>query len=122
MVLYPEIQSIAQSELDHVVGAHRLPTFEDRDQLPYVSALLKEVLRWIPTLPLGTLGSVIIAIYPKRQSTNIGLEISTAVPHRAVKDDIYKGYHIPANASVIGNTWYVLVLFVYLLLLSDVSL
>ncbi|KAI0066963.1 cytochrome P450 [Artomyces pyxidatus] len=84
MTLYPEAQKRAQIELDRVLGAgERLPTFADKDDLPYVAALVKEVLRWIPVLPL-------------------------AVPHRAVADDQYKGYHIPAGATVMGNTWAIL--------------
>jgi cytochrome P450 len=52
MTLYPDIVSRAQAELDTVTGGERLPTFEDRDQLPLINAILKEVLRWIPVLPL----------------------------------------------------------------------
>ncbi|KAI9448530.1 cytochrome P450 [Lactarius indigo] len=55
MTLYPEIQRKAQEELDAVVGTHRLPTIDDRDKLPYLNALLKEVLRWGPATPLGLL-------------------------------------------------------------------
>ena len=60
-------------ELDAVVGPNRLPTFEDRDSLPYVECVVQEVLRylffsfvlpldiraysllprWFPTVPLG---------------------------------------------------------------------
>ena len=53
MVLYPEVQKKAQAELDSVIGMGRLPGFEDRDRLPYVSALCKEVHRWHPAGPLG---------------------------------------------------------------------
>ena len=81
MTLHPEAQKRAQAELDTVLG-DRLPTFADRDDLPYVTAVMKEVFRWIPVLPL-------------------------AVPHRTVNSDQYKGYFIPAGASVFGNTWYV---------------
>ncbi|KAF8210797.1 cytochrome P450 [Mycena galopus ATCC 62051] len=42
----PGAQRKAQSEIDTVIGRDRLPDFRDRDSLPYVSALLKEVLRW----------------------------------------------------------------------------
>lgn len=47
MVLYPEVQSKAQAELDKVVGDKRLPVFNDRDSLPYIDALVKEVLRCV---------------------------------------------------------------------------
>jgi cytochrome P450 len=80
MTLHPEAQKRAQAELDAVLD-DRLPTFADKDNLPYVTAVMKEVFRWIPVLPL-------------------------AVPHRAVKQDRYKDYHIPAGASVLGNAWY----------------
>ena len=55
MNLYPEAQKKAQEEIDAVVGTHRLPTIDDRDRLPYVNGLLKEVLRWGPATPLGLL-------------------------------------------------------------------
>lgn len=45
MLLYPDTQRAAQDELDRVVGQNRLPTLEDRESLPYVTALTKEVLR-----------------------------------------------------------------------------
>jgi len=54
MVLYPEVQTRAQQELDSVVGRDRLPEFIDRPQLPYINALVKELFRWNPVAPLGT--------------------------------------------------------------------
>ncbi len=45
MLKYPEVQRCAQEEIDRVVGNDRLPSFEDRDQLPYIDALCLEVLR-----------------------------------------------------------------------------
>lgn len=45
MLLYPEIQSKAQAEVDRVIGKDRLPDFSDEPSLPYVTALVKEVLR-----------------------------------------------------------------------------
>jgi cytochrome P450 len=82
MTLHPEAQKRAQAELDAVLG-DRLPTFADKEDLPYVTAIMKEVFRWIPVLPL-------------------------AVPHRAINADRYKNFHIPAGASVLGNAWYVI--------------
>ncbi len=43
----------AQAELDRVVGADRLPTFEDEDELPFIRAIVKETLRWRPIAVLG---------------------------------------------------------------------
>ncbi|KAH7890379.1 cytochrome P450 [Phlebopus sp. FC_14] len=83
MLLYPQVQAKAQAELDCVIGPGRLPDFNDRPLLPYVSAIVKEVLRWNPVAPLG-------------------------LPHMVTKDDIYNGYFIPAGAIIIGNTWTIL--------------
>ncbi|KAG6328751.1 hypothetical protein ID866_10338 [Astraeus odoratus] len=53
MTLFPEIQKKAQAEIDAVVGSERLPTFADRERLPYIDAIVKEVLRWHVIFPLG---------------------------------------------------------------------
>lgn len=63
MVLHPEVQSRAHAELDALLGSplsssedselHRLPTTKDRGQLPFVDAIMKEVWRWNPSVPLG---------------------------------------------------------------------
>ena len=46
MILYPEVQRHAQEEVDRIVGSGRLPEFGDRENLPYVEAILKECLRY----------------------------------------------------------------------------
>jgi len=79
MLFFPEAQMKAQQELDCVLEG-RLPEFSDEAALPYVSALVKEVLRWKPTSPIG-------------------------VPHLSSEDDVYAGYHIPKGALVIANAW-----------------
>lgn len=53
MVLHPDAQSRAQAEIENVVGTGRLPDFGDEKSLPYVSALVEEVLRWHPVAPVG---------------------------------------------------------------------
>ena len=50
MVLYPEVQKRAQDELDQVVGVDVLPTFDDRLNLPYINAIVKETLRYLVTV------------------------------------------------------------------------
>jgi cytochrome P450 len=59
MVLNPEVQKRAQEELDTVIGHGRLPTMDDRSRLPYMDALLLEVLRYHPIGPMGTFLSVL---------------------------------------------------------------
>jgi cytochrome P450 len=53
ITMYPEVQKKCQAELDAVVGNSRLPTFADRDSLPHLATMLKEVIRWGPTTPLA---------------------------------------------------------------------
>ncbi|KAF5379337.1 hypothetical protein D9757_007605 [Collybiopsis confluens] len=53
MCLYQKTQRKGQEELDRVVGRDRLPTFEDRNSLPYVEAIYREVMRLHPAVPLG---------------------------------------------------------------------
>ncbi|KAI0050256.1 cytochrome P450 [Auriscalpium vulgare] len=77
---YPAIQERAQAELDAVTGGTRLPSFEDRPNLPYVNALCKEVLRWRMVAPSG-------------------------VPHASMEDDVYEGYFIPKGSMIIANAW-----------------
>jgi len=55
MALHPEVAKRARAELDEVVGTDRLPTFEDRESLPYINALVKEVFRWYTVVPAGLL-------------------------------------------------------------------
>ena len=53
MVLYPEVQAKAQADIDRVIGKDRLPDFDDRSELPYLDAIVRETLRWHPAGPLG---------------------------------------------------------------------
>lgn len=45
LIAFPEVVTKAHEELDRVV-ADRLPQFEDSPNLPYIRAMVKEVLRW----------------------------------------------------------------------------
>ncbi|KAG5350454.1 hypothetical protein C0989_010974, partial [Termitomyces sp. Mn162] len=47
MVCHPEVQRKAQTELDSVLPPGHLPDFSDEQALPYLSAIIKEVLRSI---------------------------------------------------------------------------
>ncbi|KAG1813931.1 cytochrome P450 [Suillus subaureus] len=83
MTLFPDLQKKAQAEIDAVVGPDRLPSFADRDSLPYIEALVKEVLRWNVVSPTG-------------------------FPHRATEDDDHDGYYIPKGSMVLPNIWFML--------------
>lgn len=53
MLLFPDVQRRAQAELDSVIGNDRLPTFTDRGSLPYINAVVLEVIRWFAVIPTG---------------------------------------------------------------------
>ena len=99
MILYPEVQRKAQAEIDQVVGNLRLPNFSDQDALPYVEAVLKEVLRWHPVAPLGFFLRLMIFIGDSDMVTLAGGQ------HRVTEDDVYEGYYIPAGSIIIPNAW-----------------
>ncbi len=70
MAIHPDIQKKAQSEIDRITGKARLPDFQDRPSMPYMEAMYREVMRWMPPLHIG-------------------------LPHFSTEDDVYKGYFIP---------------------------
>ena len=80
MVAHPEYQRRAQAELDTVVGRSRVPTFSDISSLPYIQAMVKEVLRWRPPLPFS-------------------------IPHCTTEDDWYDGMFIPKGTTCVPNLW-----------------
>ncbi|KAG9001351.1 hypothetical protein FRB90_011635 [Tulasnella sp. 427] len=80
MVLWPKVQEKLQDEIDTVVGAARLPSFDDQSDMPYLHAVLLETLRWNPAVPM-------------------------ALPHSSIKDDTWDQHFIPKGTIVIGNAW-----------------
>ncbi|EJD42957.1 putative CyP450 monooxygenase [Auricularia subglabra TFB-10046 SS5] len=83
MVLHPEAQQFAQDEIDRVLGHGSLPELADREALPYVTAVLLEVIRLYPVLPLS-------------------------VGRRVMVDDEYNGMRIPKGATIVPNVWAIL--------------
>ncbi len=53
MLANPEAQRKAQEEIDAVLDLGELPRFADEASLPFVSAVVKEVLRWKNVTPMG---------------------------------------------------------------------
>lgn len=80
MVLYPGPFTKAQEEMDFVVGRERLPDLSDRESLPYLESVIKEVYRWNPPVPLG-------------------------LPHRVMKDDIFRDRFIPKGSTILANIY-----------------
>ncbi|KAF8661211.1 hypothetical protein AX16_001491 [Volvariella volvacea WC 439] len=80
LMLYPDVMKKAQREIDAVIKPGNCPEFSDKESLPYLSALVKELWRWSSVFPLG-------------------------VPHVNEEEDTYRGYTIPANSIVLVNQW-----------------
>ena len=76
----PEIQSKVHQELDRVISSDSMPTFEDRERLPYLSAVILENMRYRTVGPLG-------------------------LPHKAAKACEVGGFNIPEGAQVLGNIY-----------------
>ena len=53
MLQNPKVQKMAQDELDRVIKSSRLPDHTDQPELPYITAVMKETLRWHAATPLG---------------------------------------------------------------------
>jgi len=72
----------AQKQLDDLLGGERLPEHSDIDELPYITAIIKETFRWAPPVPVGA-------------------------THRLMEDDVYNGMFIPAGTMLLENLWLV---------------
>jgi cytochrome P450 len=72
----------AREHLDHVCGANaeRLPSFDDRSDLQYITAATKESFRWRPFAEIG-------------------------LPTMLIKDDEYEGYRFPAGTIFTWNSF-----------------
>lgn len=78
---YPEALGKARKEIDQVCGdnAERLPKLFDLARMPYVCALIKEILRWRPVVPL--------------------------IPqHQLTQDLTFDGYEFPAGTEFLINS------------------
>ena len=74
MGLYPDVQKKARAEIDAVVGSDRLPTYEDQQSLPYIDAIVKEVLRWRPGIPLGAfVSSMMLIVFQRKNCLESGV-------------------------------------------------
>ncbi|KAJ7448913.1 cytochrome P450 [Mycena latifolia] len=77
MVTHKDVQHEAQKAVDDAVGSTRLP--HPSDDIPYVDAIVKELLRWRP--------------------------VSSIFGHALKLEDVYRGYRIPAGSTVLFNQW-----------------
>uniref|UniRef100_A0A673FU46 Vitamin D 25-hydroxylase n=1 Tax=Sinocyclocheilus rhinocerous TaxID=307959 RepID=A0A673FU46_9TELE len=79
MALYPRIQEKVQMEIDCILNG-RPPALEDKQRMPYVEAVLHEVLRFCNVVPLG-------------------------IFRTTSQDAVVRGYTIPKGTMVITNLY-----------------
>ncbi|KAH6679189.1 cytochrome P450 [Halenospora varia] len=80
-LLYPDVLMRARAAVDGVCGKGadmRLPKIEDMESMPYVCAVLKEVMRWRPSVPL-------------------------IPPHQLTQDLEFEGYFFPKGTIFVIN-------------------
>jgi len=79
MAINPAVQrkakDIYEQYLDGLGARSRLPQLEDKKHLPYMEAVVRELIRWSPPGPFVT-------------------------PHSTTQDDYYNGWLIPKGESV----------------------
>ncbi|KAJ7179788.1 cytochrome P450 [Mycena filopes] len=80
LAVYPECQMRAWKEINEFVGGTRLPILADLAVLPYVRALIKEVLRFRPQFPMG-------------------------IPHFMTDETMYNRHHVRKGSVVVLNTY-----------------
>ncbi|XP_059611495.1 probable cytochrome P450 304a1 [Phlebotomus argentipes] len=78
LLLQPEVLTKMQKEIDEVVGNGRLPSLDDRINLPYVESSIREIMR------LETL-------------------VPSAIPHKAMVDTKLMGYDVPQNSGIVAG-------------------
>lgn len=83
LLIFPEVVQKAHEEIDRVVGTDRLPTFEDRKNLPYIDGIVKEAWRWNPVGPMG-------------------------LAHKSEEDIVYGEFVIPKGAYLLPSLWWFL--------------
>lgn len=76
---HPKVIRKLKEEIDKVVGRSRLPSLEDRDKMPYTTAVIYETLRYVTVVPMFA--------HVTKELTTIG------------------GREFPANAFLLLNLW-----------------
>lgn len=72
---HKEIQHRLHKEIDSVIPRDQLPSVNDKEKLPFVEAVILELLRFKTVVPLG-------------------------VPHETLQDTVLNGYFIPQGSMV----------------------
>ncbi|XP_076419143.1 cytochrome P450 2C70-like [Peromyscus maniculatus bairdii] len=75
LLKYPEVTAKIQEEIEQVIGRHRSPCMQDKNQMPYTNAVLHEIQRCLDLVPIP-------------------------LPRETTQDVEFRGYHIPKGTTV----------------------
>ncbi|XP_063793865.1 cytochrome P450 2G1-like isoform X2 [Pseudophryne corroboree] len=75
LLKYPDVLAKLHNEIDHIIGRHRSPTIQDRNNMPYTEAVINEMQRFTDLAPLG-------------------------FPRKTIKEVKLKGYTLPKDIDV----------------------
>ncbi|KAF8882390.1 cytochrome P450 [Infundibulicybe gibba] len=78
LTIFPDVLKKAREEIDRVVGADRIPEWEDLPKLPYIMAFIDECNRYRPVGPLG-------------------------LPHEMTQDEVIDGILYPKGSVIFVN-------------------
>ncbi|XP_068913285.1 probable cytochrome P450 305a1 [Tenebrio molitor] len=76
MILHPDVQQKVQAQLDTTFSKNHILEYSDRDKLPYVEAVILEIMRFRHVAPL-------------------------AGPRRVTKDTYLDGYFLPKDTTIL---------------------
>ncbi|XP_018424944.1 PREDICTED: cytochrome P450 2G1-like [Nanorana parkeri] len=76
LIKYPDVQEKLHEEIDQVIGRSRQPKVEDRNQMPYMNAVIHEIQRISDAIPSGCIRST-------------------------TRDVDFRGYRIPKGTDVL---------------------
>ncbi|EGT30717.1 hypothetical protein CAEBREN_08589 [Caenorhabditis brenneri] len=90
----PGVQEKMQEELDRVVGSDRLVTTADKNDLPYMNAVINESQRCANIIPINlfhaTTKDTVINGYPIKKGTGVVAQINTVMLDEKVFPEPYK--------------------------------
>ncbi|XP_008854576.1 cytochrome P450 2C70-like [Nannospalax galili] len=78
LMKHPEVLAKVQEEIARVIGRHRSPCMQDKNNMPYTDAVMHEIQRFINLAPIP-------------------------IPRETTQDVQFRGYHIPKGTSVMTS-------------------
>ncbi|KAK3593818.1 hypothetical protein CHS0354_014364 [Potamilus streckersoni] len=82
LIHHPSVFEKVKKEVLDIIGPDRPPSLKDREEMPYIQAVILEILRY-------------------------SAHISVPPPHRCTVDVEFEGYTIPQGSIILLNFWFI---------------